>query len=206
MDQSWDANDHAPRRRLSKILSSPTTFIPFSQYTFPQVRPELKVRTTSTSREERHGRGGQQKESRPPTLSLTHTHTLAPIPSPLPGPPGPPGTVNGTDPGPPGPPGELQKNVSGKSCIAMTRPLFGNESSAEVATPGRLGPAGQARPSGASFHLFRLTHPRLTCPQPSHLHIPGPIGPEGPPGPPGTGNSTDPGPPGPPGKLNETTF
>ena len=94
-----------------KSFYSPTTFIPFSQYTFPQARPELKVRTTSTSREERHGRGGQQKESRPPTLSLTHTHTLAPIPSPLPGPPGPPGTVNGTDPGPPGPPGKLNETT-----------------------------------------------------------------------------------------------
>ena len=58
------------------------------------------------------------------------------------GPPGPPGTVNGTDPGPPGPPGELQKNVSDEGCIAMTRPLFGDESIALAAVPGCPGVAG----------------------------------------------------------------
>ena len=46
-----------------------------------------------------------------PRLSLSHTHMLTPIPSLLPGPPGPPGTVNGTDPGPPGPPGELNETI-----------------------------------------------------------------------------------------------
>ena len=60
------------------------------------------------------------------------------------GPPGPPGTVNGTDPGPPGPPGELQKNVSDGGCIAMKRPLLGDESNAVAAVPGCPRVAGQA--------------------------------------------------------------